>query len=103
MFLCIINFKLREYYLESSRNFSINTRDWNGHLDNQLFLGHDKLEVMAKTFNIIDTHGDVVFSADKDAVTIGANSLHIVGEGGAIFRESVETPVIRADPGKELK
>lgn len=66
-------------------------------------MGHDKLEIIAKKFNIIDTHGDVIFSADKDTVLIGANALHINGEGGAIFRESIETPVIRADPGKELK
>lgn len=88
---------------ESSRNFSINTRDWEGRLENSLFLGHDKLEVHAHNLKIIDVHGGVLFSADKNEVVIGANSLRIEGDGGALFRESVQTPVIRAEPGRELK
>lgn len=90
-------------FLESSRNFSINTHDWEGKIENHLFMGHDKLEVLAHSLKIIDTHGTVIFSADKNEVSVGANSLRIDGEGGAIFRESVQTPVIRAEPGRELK
>ena len=89
--------------LESSRNISINTRDFEGKIENHLFLGHDKLEVLAHSLKIIDTHGSVLFSADKNEVAIGANSLRIDGEGGAIFRESIQTPVVRAEPGRELK
>lgn len=89
--------------IESSKNFSINTRDYEGRVDNQLFLGHDKLEVMAHHFKILDTHGAVLFAADRNEVIIGANALHVEGDGGIIFRESVQSPLIRAEPGKELK
>lgn len=89
--------------IESSRNFSINTRDWEGNIENNLFLGHDKMEVLAHSLKIQDTHGAVIFSADKNEVKIGANSLRIDGEGGAVFRESVQTSVVRAEPGRELK
>lgn len=89
--------------IESSKNFSINTRDYEGRVDNQLFLGHDKLEVMAHHFKILDTHGAVLFAADRNEIIIGANSLHVEGDGGIIFRESVQSPLIRAEPGKELK
>lgn len=89
--------------IESSRNFSINTRDWEGNIENNLFLGHDKMEVLAHSLKIKDTHGAVLFSADKNEVMIGANSLRIDGDGGAVFRESVQTSVIRAEPGRELK
>lgn len=88
---------------ESSRNFSINTHDWEGRVENSLFLGHDKLEVLAHSLKIVDTHGAILFSADKNEVEIGANSLRIDGEGGTVFRESVQTPVVRAEPGRELK
>lgn len=88
---------------ESSRNFSIYTRDWEGRLENSLFLGHDKIDIHAHNLKIIDVHGGVLFSADKNEVVIGANSLRIEGDGGALFRESVQTPVIRAEPGRELK
>lgn len=90
-------------FTESSRNFSINTHDWEGRIENSLFLGHDKLEVLAHSLKIVDTHGAVLFSTDKNEVVIGANSLRIDGEGGTVFKESVQTPLVRAEPARELK
>uniref|UniRef100_A0A1A9UZQ8 Delta-sarcoglycan n=1 Tax=Glossina austeni TaxID=7395 RepID=A0A1A9UZQ8_GLOAU len=89
--------------IESSRNFSINTRDMNGMLENHLFLGHDKLECLTKGFRINDTAGRNLFSVNRNEVTIGAHALRIDGEGGAIFRESIQTPHLRAEPGRELR
>ncbi|KAH8275893.1 hypothetical protein KR026_000908 [Drosophila bipectinata] len=89
--------------IESSRNFSINTRDPNGMIENHLFLGHDKFECLSSGFRINDTNGRSLFSVNRDEVTIGAHSLRIDGEGGAVFRESVQTPHIRAEPGRELR
>ncbi|XP_067635768.1 probable serine/threonine-protein kinase cdc7 [Eurosta solidaginis] len=89
--------------IESSRNFSINTRDANGMLENHLFLGHDKLEFLAKEIRINDTNGRNLFSVNQNEVTIGAHTLRIDGEGGAIFRESIQTPHIRAEAGRELR
>ncbi|KAM7349092.1 sarcoglycan delta [Cochliomyia hominivorax] len=89
--------------IESSRNFSINTRDTNGMLENHLFLGHDKLECLATGFRINDTNGRNLFSVNRNEVTIGAHALRIDGEGGAIFRESIQTPHVRAEPGRELR
>lgn len=88
---------------ESSKNFSINTRDYEGRLDNRLFLGHDKLEVLAHHFKVVDTHGALLFGVNKNEVSVGANALRVEGEGGAIFRESIQTPLVRAEAGKELK
>ncbi|GAB0087063.1 uncharacterized protein DMENIID0001_013330 [Sergentomyia squamirostris] len=89
--------------IESSRNFSINTRDSEGFIENQLFLGHDRVECLASGFRITDTHGGNLFAANRDEISIGANSLRIDGEGGAIFRESIQTPLIRAEAGRELR
>lgn len=88
---------------ESSRNFSINTRDPNGLIENHLFLGHDKFECLSAGFRINDTNGRSLFSVNRNEVTIGAHSLRIDGEGGAVFRESVQTPHVRAEPGRELR
>lgn len=90
-------------FKESSRNFSINTRDPNGLLENHLFLGHDKFECLAAGFRINDTTGRNLFSVNRNEVTIGAHALRIEGEGGAIFRESIQTPHVRAEPGRELR
>ncbi|XP_058443310.1 zeta-sarcoglycan isoform X2 [Malaya genurostris] len=89
--------------IESSRNFSINTRDSDGYLENQLFLGHDRLEVLANNFRVADTHGTSLFSVDRDEVSIGATSLRVEGEGGVIFKDSIQTPLVRAEAGKDLK
>ncbi|XP_037726288.1 delta-sarcoglycan [Drosophila subpulchrella] len=89
--------------IESSRNFSINTRDPNGMIENHLFLGHDKFECLSAGFRINDTNGRSLFSVNRNEVTIGAHSLRIDGEGGAVFRESVQTPHVRAEPGRELR
>lgn len=90
-------------FLESSRNFTINTYDTTGHMENQMFLGHDKLECLTNGFRVTDTHGALLFSVDREEVAIGANSLRIDAEGGAVFKESVQTPLVRAEPGRELK
>ncbi|XP_053699299.1 uncharacterized protein LOC128746275 [Sabethes cyaneus] len=89
--------------IESSRNFSLNTRDSEGYLENQLFLGHDRLEVLANHFRVADTHGTTLFAVDRDEVSIGATSLRVEGEGGVIFKDSIQTPLVRAEAGKDLK
>lgn len=81
----------------------MNTRDYEGRVDNHLFLGHDRLEVLAHNFKVIDTHNAVLFAVDKNEVVVGSNALRVEGEGGAVFRESIQTPLIRSEPGKELK
>ncbi|XP_040174117.1 delta-sarcoglycan [Anopheles arabiensis] len=89
--------------VESSRNLSINTRNAYGAVENQLFLGHDRLEVLANHFRITDTHGTNLFAVDRDEVIVGAGSLRVEGEGGVAFRDSIQTPLVRADAGKDLK
>lgn len=89
--------------IESARNLTINTRDEQGTIRNQLFLGHDRVETMASAFRITDTHGNNLFSVADNEVSVGANSLRVEGEGGAIFRESIQTPMVRADAGRELR
>lgn len=89
--------------IESARNLTVNTRDEQGVLANQLFLGHDKVELLASAFRLTDTQGHSLFSVADDEVVVGASSLRVDGEGGAIFRESIQTPLVRADAGRELR
>lgn len=89
--------------IESSRNLTINTRDVDGFLQNQLYLGHDKLECLATDFRVTNTQGVNLFRVADGVVSIGAHTLRIDGEGGAIFRESIQTPLIRAEAHHELR
>lgn len=91
------------HFSESSRNITFNTRDSDGLLENQLFLGHDKLEVQTKKFRVTDTHGNTLFFVDRDSVEIAAGSLRIEGEGGVTFKDSIQTTLLKAEPGKDLK
>lgn len=68
-----------------------------------MFLGHDKLEVQTKSFRVSDPHGNTLFHVDRDAVEIAAGSLRVEGEGGVIFKDSVQTNLLKAEPGKDLK
>lgn len=88
---------------ESTRNFTVSTRNRDGSIENQLFLGHDRFDVLSHSLQMSDAHGNVVFAADKNEVRIGANVLRVDGDGGVVFRDSVQTPLIRAEPGRELR
>lgn len=94
---------MNRLFSESSRNITFNTRDSDGLLENQLFLGHDKFEVQTKKFRVTDTHGNTLFFVDRDSVEIAAGSLRVEGEGGVIFKDSVQTTLLKAEPGKDLK
>ncbi|XP_067004748.1 delta-sarcoglycan [Anabrus simplex] len=89
--------------IESSRNFTVNTRDEEGRITNRIFLGNDRLECLATGFRVTDTRGAILFSADRHEVVVGADILRVTGEGGAIFDGTVQTPLVRADSGNELR
>ncbi len=59
--------------------------------------------MLTKKFKVTDPHGAILFSADRDQVVVGSNSLRIEGEGGVIFKEAIQTSLIRAEASKELK
>lgn len=44
-----------------------------------------------------------MFSVNSDEVVLGTESLQITGDGGTVFRDSVQTPLVRAAPGNNLK
>ncbi|EEB17961.1 delta-sarcoglycan, putative [Pediculus humanus corporis] len=89
--------------IESSKNFTITTRDSNGKVTSRLVLDKDKLECLSKSFQILNGKGSVLFSANDDEIVVGAEVLRVTGDGGAIFDGSVQTPLIKAASGSELK
>ncbi|XP_046994889.1 delta-sarcoglycan [Schistocerca americana] len=87
---------------ESSRNFTVKTRDHNGRVASSLFLNGERLDVASQSFRVTDPKGQLLFHADRHEVVVGADSLRVSGEGGAVFDGSVQTPLVRANPGEEL-
>ena len=64
---------------------------------------NDRFEVEAHSFRVNDAHGNSLFSVNKNAVTVGAHALKVEGDGGIIFKDSIQTPLIRSEAGKDLK
>ncbi|XP_024620902.1 zeta-sarcoglycan [Neophocaena asiaeorientalis asiaeorientalis] len=75
-----------------------------GQLTGQLTVGADAVEAQCKRFEVrASEDGRVLFSADEDGITIGAEKLKVTGTEGAVFGHSVETPHIRAEPSQDLR
>ncbi|CAH1110688.1 unnamed protein product [Psylliodes chrysocephalus] len=65
--------------------------------------GNEKLECLTNNFKITDDRGSLLFSADKREVLVGSEMLRVVGEGGTKFSGSVQTNLVRAEAGHELR
>ncbi|XP_054353699.1 zeta-sarcoglycan isoform X2 [Pongo pygmaeus] len=90
--------------LQSDRNVTVNARNHMGQLTGQLTIGADAVEAQCKRFEVrASEDGRVLFSADEDEITIGAEKLKVTGTEGAVFGHSVETPHIRAEPSQDLR
>ncbi|MGH0174484.1 UNVERIFIED_CONTAM: hypothetical protein FKN15_068169 [Acipenser sinensis] len=90
--------------LQSDRNVTVNARNELGQLTGQLTVGSQTVEAQCQRFEVLSSEsGKVLFSADKDEISIGAGKLRVTGTEGAVFGHSVETPLIRAGPSQDLK
>uniref|UniRef100_A0A7N4PJ98 Sarcoglycan zeta n=2 Tax=Sarcophilus harrisii TaxID=9305 RepID=A0A7N4PJ98_SARHA len=115
--------------LQSDRNVTLNARNAQGQLTGQLTVGGwrrwltvdstplqgldfpclwvpgaDAVEAQCKKFEVRASEGGkVLFSANEEEITIGADRLKVTGTEGAVFGHSVETPHIRAEPSQDLK
>lgn len=67
------------------------------------FTADDQFECMSNLFKITDDRNQVLFSANRDEVVVGSDNLRVMGEGGTIFRKAVQTPLVRAPPGQDLR
>lgn len=89
--------------IESAQNITLNARNKNGQIINRLFIGDNKIESMARRFVIKNQKGKVLFSADDNEVQVAADSLKVTGSGGAAFDGSIQTPLVDALPGSQLR
>ncbi|KAM9734024.1 gamma-sarcoglycan [Menidia menidia] len=87
----------------SSENVSLNARDENGDVRGRISVGPK--EVMGHTQNMqIDSHnGNMLFRADGNQAAIGPDKLRVTGPEGAVFQHSVEVPLLKSEPFKDLR
>ncbi|XP_040821961.1 zeta-sarcoglycan isoform X2 [Ochotona curzoniae] len=103
--LKVMNFTMDSpLVLQSDRNVTVNARNHMGQLTGQLTVGAEAVEAQCKRFEVrASEDGRVLFAADEEEITIGAEKLKVTGTEGAVFGHSVETPHIRAEPSQDLK
>ncbi|XP_015905217.1 delta-sarcoglycan [Parasteatoda tepidariorum] len=90
-------------WFESSRNITINTRNSKGIVTSKLNLGDGRLDVYTSQFIVKKPNGDVLLKINEDEVIMAANRLRVSGDGGVIFDGSIQTPLVKSEPSRQLK
>ncbi|XP_057377649.1 zeta-sarcoglycan-like [Daphnia carinata] len=88
---------------DSSQNITLTARDAQGRAANKIFLGEDRLEVVARDFRVTNSKQELLFAANRKEVVVGADILRVSGVGGAVFEGSIQTPLVRAESGNDLR
>ncbi|XP_048454023.1 gamma-sarcoglycan [Rhincodon typus] len=89
--------------VDSSQNVTVNARNSEGQVTGRLTVGPSTVQAHGKHFEVNSNTGRMLFSADENEVVVGADRLRVTGPEGALFEHSVETPVVRAEPFKQLR
>ncbi|GCC36469.1 hypothetical protein chiPu_0014963 [Chiloscyllium punctatum] len=89
--------------VDSSQNVTVNARNSEGQITGRLTVGPSTVQAHGKHFEVNSNTGRMLFSADENEVVVGADRLRVTGPEGALFEHSVETPVVRAEPFKQLR
>ncbi|KAG9348524.1 hypothetical protein JZ751_002260 [Albula glossodonta] len=88
--------------MHSSENVTIVPRNENGQVTGSLSVGPGQVESMSQYLNITSNNDKMLFTADQNKAVVGADKLRITGPEGALFEHSVETPLVKTDPLKNI-
>ncbi|CDQ78241.1 unnamed protein product [Oncorhynchus mykiss] len=88
--------------VNSSENVTLNARNENNDVTGSLSVGPDVAQGNAQNF-VISSNTKTLFSADDKEVVVGTDKLRVTGLEGALFEHSVETPLLKAEPFKDLR
>ncbi|KAG8199673.1 hypothetical protein JTE90_022123 [Oedothorax gibbosus] len=88
---------------ESSRNITINTRNSKGKITSRLNLGEGRMELLASQFTVKKYTGDILLKVDGREVIMSADKMRVTGKGGVTFTGSIQTPIIKSEPSRQLR
>ncbi|KAM3874984.1 gamma-sarcoglycan [Diretmus argenteus] len=89
--------------MSSSENISLNARNENGDVTGRLSVGPNEAHGHAQNLVINSHHDNMLFTADGNSAMIGPDKLRITGPEGALFQHSVEVPLLKSEPLKDLR
>uniref|UniRef100_A0A673CSD6 Sarcoglycan zeta n=1 Tax=Sphaeramia orbicularis TaxID=375764 RepID=A0A673CSD6_9TELE len=101
----VMNFSVDSLLLlRSEKNVTLNARNDQGHLTGQLTVGPEAVDAQCQRLEVRSTDGDrLIFTADEDEIIMTTEKFTVTGSEGAVFRHSVETPLIQARTSEDLK
>ncbi|XP_036392082.1 gamma-sarcoglycan isoform X2 [Megalops cyprinoides] len=88
--------------VHSSQNVTLTARDGSGDVTGSLSVGPQISEAFAQYFEVTSKDDSTLFSADEDEVAIMVEKLRVTGPEGGLFEHSVETPLVKGDPLKDI-
>ncbi|KAI7800508.1 gamma-sarcoglycan [Triplophysa rosa] len=89
--------------VHSSENVTLNARNENGDVTGSVSVGPGQASVFGQHFNITSNHDVNLFYADRNGAVVGKGRLRVTGAEGALFEQSVRTPLVKAVLNKELR
>ncbi|KAG7470502.1 hypothetical protein MATL_G00114530 [Megalops atlanticus] len=88
--------------VHSSQNVTLTACDGSGDVTGSLSVGPQIMEAFAQYFEVTSNDDSTLFSADEDEVAIMVEKLRVTGPEGGLFEHSVETPLVKGDPLKDI-
>ncbi|XP_062329722.1 gamma-sarcoglycan [Osmerus eperlanus] len=88
--------------VHSSENVSLNARNDNGDVTGSLSVGPGEAHGHTPNLVVTSNNDKILFSANAKEVVVGTEKLRVTGPEGALFQHSVETPLLKSEPLKDL-
>lgn len=87
----------------STEKVHLNARNENGHVTGRTSVGPKEAQAHTRNLLINSLNDNMLFSADGNQAVIGPDKLRVTGPEGALFQHSVEMPLLKSEPWKDLR
>ncbi|TSN57774.1 Gamma-sarcoglycan [Bagarius yarrelli] len=88
--------------VHSTENVTLNARNENGDVTGSVSVGPGHAQAFGQHFTI-SSNDKTLFYADKKEAVVGTGKLRVTGPHGALFEHSVETPLVKAEPLRDIR
>ncbi|KAJ8342554.1 hypothetical protein SKAU_G00324820 [Synaphobranchus kaupii] len=90
-------------YVHSSQNVTLGACNGKGDVTGSLTVAPQMVKAYGQFLEFKSEKGESILSADDTQMKVGAEKLRVTGPSGALSEGSVETPLIRAENGEDLR
>lgn len=88
--------------VHSTDNVTLNSRNANGDVTGSVSVGPGQAKAFGQHFTVSSSDKTLFYADEKEAI-VGTGKLRVTGPQGALFEHSVETPLVKAEPLRDLR